>query len=154
SSKFKGCSPLKNRNGLISLKPAIAYFAYTERCKQFAEPIIIMTKNLKFILLFFVINVSGQEMNAEYLKLKKNLLESKTDLFVEFKTYCIGGEFISLDETNDCVYESPSYLFWTKDEKYYKRKFSNCDVFETIEMDNSDFIRMTLDKISEIKNAE
>jgi len=28
-SKFKGCSPLKNRNGLISLKPAIAHFAYT-----------------------------------------------------------------------------------------------------------------------------
>jgi len=31
SSKFKGCSPLQNRNGLISLKPAIAYFAYTKR---------------------------------------------------------------------------------------------------------------------------
>ena len=31
SSKFNGCSPLQNRNGLISLKPAIAYFAYTHR---------------------------------------------------------------------------------------------------------------------------
>ena len=31
SSKFKGCSPLQNRNGLISLKSAIAYFAYTQR---------------------------------------------------------------------------------------------------------------------------
>ena len=28
SSKFKGCSPLQLCNGLISLKPAIAYFAY------------------------------------------------------------------------------------------------------------------------------
>ena len=37
SSKFKGCSPLKNRNGLISLKPAIAYFAYTKRYKQAEE---------------------------------------------------------------------------------------------------------------------
>jgi hypothetical protein len=27
---FKGCSPLQNRLGLISLKPAIAYFAYTK----------------------------------------------------------------------------------------------------------------------------
>ena len=113
-----------------------------------------MTKILKFVLLFFVINVNGQEMNAEYLELKKNLLESKTDLFIEFKTDCIGGEFISLDEAKDCVYESPSYLFWTKDGKYYKRKFSNCDVFKTVEMDNSDFIRMSLAKISEIKNAE
>ena len=31
SSKFKGCSPLQSCNGLISLKPAIAYFAYTQR---------------------------------------------------------------------------------------------------------------------------
>ena len=31
SSKFKDCSPLQNRNGLIGLKSAIAYFAYTYR---------------------------------------------------------------------------------------------------------------------------
>lgn len=31
SNKFKDCNPLRNRNGLISLKPAIAYFAYTNR---------------------------------------------------------------------------------------------------------------------------
>ena len=34
SSKFKGCSPLQYCNGLISLKPAIAYFAYTKRYAQ------------------------------------------------------------------------------------------------------------------------
>jgi hypothetical protein len=34
SSNFKGCSPLQLCNGLISLKPAIAYFAYTKRCAQ------------------------------------------------------------------------------------------------------------------------
>ncbi len=27
-SKFNGCSSLQNRRGLISLKPAIAHFAY------------------------------------------------------------------------------------------------------------------------------
>lgn len=31
SSKFEVCSPLQNSNGLIGLKPAIAYFAYTKR---------------------------------------------------------------------------------------------------------------------------
>lgn len=31
SSNFKGCSPLQNYLGLIGLKPAIAYFAYTKR---------------------------------------------------------------------------------------------------------------------------
>lgn len=31
SSKFNGCSSLQLLNGLIALKPAIAYFAYTKR---------------------------------------------------------------------------------------------------------------------------
>ncbi|RKD85087.1 hypothetical protein BC643_4606 [Mangrovibacterium diazotrophicum] len=31
SSNLKGCSPLQLLNGLIGLKPAIAYFAYTQR---------------------------------------------------------------------------------------------------------------------------
>ena len=31
SNNFSDCSPLQNCNGLISLKPAIAYFAYTYR---------------------------------------------------------------------------------------------------------------------------
>jgi len=31
SSKFKGCSPLQNHNGLIGLKHAIANFAYSKR---------------------------------------------------------------------------------------------------------------------------
>ncbi len=35
SCKFKGCSPLQSCNGLISLKPAIAYFAYTNRSLRF-----------------------------------------------------------------------------------------------------------------------
>ena len=35
SSKFNGCSPFQNRYGLIVLKPAIAYFAYTKRCGEF-----------------------------------------------------------------------------------------------------------------------
>ena len=35
SSKFKGCKPLQFLNGLISLKPAIAYFAYTKRYAVF-----------------------------------------------------------------------------------------------------------------------
>ncbi len=34
SSKFNGSSPLQICNGMISLKPAIAYFAYTKRCTQ------------------------------------------------------------------------------------------------------------------------
>jgi hypothetical protein len=31
SSNLNGCSPLQNCNGLIDLKPAIDYFAYTYR---------------------------------------------------------------------------------------------------------------------------
>ena len=39
SSKFKGCSPLQLLNGLIGLKLAIAYIAYTERYKQLQKKI-------------------------------------------------------------------------------------------------------------------
>lgn len=44
SSKFKGCSPLQLLNGLIGLKPAIAYSAYTDRCVAF-EKLKWNTKN-------------------------------------------------------------------------------------------------------------
>ena len=37
SCKLNGCSPLQNRNGLISLKPAIGYFLYTKRWVQYFE---------------------------------------------------------------------------------------------------------------------
>ena len=44
-SKFNGCSPLQNCNGLIRLKHAIAYYAFTQRYGQFmrialAAPIV------------------------------------------------------------------------------------------------------------------
>ena len=38
SSKFNGCSSLQLHLGLISLKPAIAYFAYTNRYLQAKKP--------------------------------------------------------------------------------------------------------------------
>lgn len=47
SSKSKGCSPLQHRNGLISLKPAIAYFAYTQRYTQLLSAPIKHSANLK-----------------------------------------------------------------------------------------------------------
>lgn len=49
SSKFKGCSPLQNRNGLIGLKPAIAYFAYTNRYQQGEEKTATMKMNEKMV---------------------------------------------------------------------------------------------------------
>lgn len=35
SAYSSGFSPLKNCNGLISLKPANGYYSYTQRCKAF-----------------------------------------------------------------------------------------------------------------------
>jgi len=49
SSKFNGCSPLQSCNGLISLKPAIPYFAYTQRYKQ-AEKKDNDRMTMKFLL--------------------------------------------------------------------------------------------------------
>lgn len=49
SCKFKGCSPLQNCNGLISLKPAIAYIAYTKRYAQFKKKPPTQTAHLVFL---------------------------------------------------------------------------------------------------------
>lgn len=44
SSKFKGCSPLHLHLGLIGLKPAIAYFAYTKRWQP-KDSTVLIEKN-------------------------------------------------------------------------------------------------------------
>src|SRR5690606_5245037 len=64
SSKFNGCSPLQNCNGLISLKPAIAYFAYTKRCATFDQKM----RNRILTILFLAINLTifGQESKDCY----------------------------------------------------------------------------------------
>lgn len=50
SSKFNGCSPLQLLNGLISLKPAIAYFAYTYRCAAAYTDTVKHEMNIKIKL--------------------------------------------------------------------------------------------------------
>ncbi len=42
SSKFKGYSPLQLLYSLIGLKPAIAYFAYTQRYMQLKKDLHIV----------------------------------------------------------------------------------------------------------------
>ena len=104
--------------------------------------------------MFFVLNSYGQDLNSEYLELKKSLLESQTDLIVELSTYCSGMEIFNIEDSTDCVSERPFYLFWTKNGKYFKRKFSNCSIFKTIEMEKSDFLKTVNENLNGIKNAE
>ncbi len=42
SSKIKGCIPLQLCFGLTGLKPAIAYFAYTNRYSQWFNEITVL----------------------------------------------------------------------------------------------------------------
>ena len=56
SSKFKGCSPLQNCIGLISLKPAIAYFAYTKRYKPLMR--VYMKYILQISIFLLVLNIT------------------------------------------------------------------------------------------------
>lgn len=112
-------------------------------------------KNIPNLILFLlVINIYGQEKNAEYLELKTNLLNSNSELVIEFNTICFGGEFIELEDSENCVYETPFYLFWTKDGKYFKRKFSNCKIFPELEMEQSEFIEKVKTNLSKIKKSE
>ena len=113
-----------------------------------------MKKILNFVLILFVINIYGQELNTEYLELKANLLESQTELVIEYRISCIGGEFINIEDAEDFVYERPFFIFWTKNDKYFKRKFSNCKIFQELEMDHSAFIEKVKMNLNEIKHAE
>jgi hypothetical protein len=106
------------------------------------------------ILFLLVINIYGQENNAEYLELKTNLLNSNSELVIEFNTICFGGEFIELEDSENCVYERPYYLFWTKNGKYFKRKFSNCKLFPQLEMEQSEFIEKVKTNLSKIQQSE
>lgn len=113
-----------------------------------------MKRILNLILIMLVINTYGQEKNTEYLELKTNLLKSNSKLIIEFNTVCFGGEFIDFEDAENCIYERPFYLFWTKNGKYFKRKFSNCKVFSELEMEQSEFIEKIKDNLEEIKVAE
>ncbi|MDT7827653.1 hypothetical protein RQM65_03255 [Pricia sp. S334] len=81
-------------------------------------------------------------------------MESQAEFVVEFSSDCIGMEFINIENPEDCVSQRPFYLLWIKNGKYFKRKFSDCSVFKTIEMERSDFLMMSNEKLHEIKNAK
>ncbi|OBX17540.1 hypothetical protein BAA08_16150 [Bizionia sp. APA-3] len=113
-----------------------------------------MKKILNLILILFVINIYGQEVNTEYLELRTNLLESNTELVIEFNTICFGGEYLNIDDAEDCVYARPFYIFWTKNGKYFKRKFSNCKIFPESEMEQSELIDEVKKNLTKIEKAE
>ncbi len=111
-----------------------------------------MKKVLKFILFLFVINTYGQEDTSGYLKFKIELLKNKKEFVVEYSQFCIGE--IIFENKDGKICERPYYLFWSKNGKYFKRKFSNCNMFKTVEMNNSEFIKTVRENINEIKESE
>jgi hypothetical protein len=112
-----------------------------------------MKNILKFIILFlFVINNYGQEKDLEYLNFKKELLKNNKEIIIEYNQFCI-GELI-LENKDGKICERPYYLFWSKNGKYFKRKFSDCNIFNTIELKNSEFIETVKENINEIKKSE
>jgi hypothetical protein len=111
-----------------------------------------MKKILKFILFLFVINNYGQKNILGYLNLKTELLKNKKELVIEYSQFCIGE--IIMENKDGKICETPYYLFWSKNGKYFKRKFSNCHKFNTVEMKNSEFIETVKENINEIKESE
>jgi hypothetical protein len=112
-----------------------------------------MKNLLKFIILFLsIINNYGQEKSLEYLNLKTELLKNEKVFVVEYSQFC-NGEMI-LPNKDGIICERPYYLFWSKSGKYFKRKFSNCHKFNTVEMKNSEFIETVKENINEIKESE
>jgi hypothetical protein len=112
-----------------------------------------MKNILKIAILFLsVINNYGQEKSLEYLNFKTELLRNKKVFILEYSQFC-NGEMI-LPNKDGVICEKPYFLFWSEDEKYFKRKFSNCNTFNTREMKNSEFIETVKENINEIKESE
>ncbi len=112
-----------------------------------------MKNILKIVVLFLsVINNYGQEKSLEYLNFKTELLRNKKVVIVEYSQFC-NGEMI-LPNKDGVICEKPYFLFWSKNGKYFKRKFSNCNTFNTQEMNNSEFIETVNENINEIKESE
>ncbi|MBU3011125.1 hypothetical protein KO506_06905 [Polaribacter vadi] len=112
-----------------------------------------MKNILKFIILFLsVINNYGQEKSLEYLNFKSELLNNKKEIIIEYSQFCI-GELI-LENKDGKICERPYYLFWSKNGKYFKRKFSDCNIFNSIELKNPEFIETVKEHINEIKDSE
>lgn len=111
-----------------------------------------MKKILNFTSLLFIINIFGQELNTDYLELRTKLLKAKKEIVVEFNTKCIGEIILDFEGGENCG--KPYYLFWSKNDQYFKRKFSDCKIFPKIKMDNSKFINTIKNNLSEIKKSE
>lgn len=73
-SKFKGCSPRQFRIGLISLKSAIAYFAYTHRYHQLN--LNTMKNIIYFITVLFTLSCTPEE---EHIKTASDSLTLSID---------------------------------------------------------------------------
>lgn len=80
SSNFKGCSPLQNCNSLISLKPEIAYFAYTNRYRQLFNKIKMFSimKKVQIFILVILGSISLRAQESIFNALPFNIVVGKT----------------------------------------------------------------------------
>jgi hypothetical protein len=112
-SKFNSCSPLQNRNGLISLKPSIAYFAYTFRYKLtvivFLASIQIVNCQPDTVSLQLISNYNSWGWDA--LVIKNNLI---TASFVP----SMGGNMLQYDFGTDTFLILNSLLFGQEFDPY------------------------------------
>lgn len=109
-----------------------------------------MIKNVLYIILLTITSLGySQNIYSESSEFVKNLLASNTDLVVEYKYHCNGAPII-----DNCKSESPIYILWTKNNKYYKRKFSKCNIHPIVEIKTSNFLTITQKHIDEINDSK
>jgi len=113
-----------------------------------------MIKSILFILTLIMTYTNySQNSGNDYAEFSKNLTAVNTELIVKYVYYCNGESFFPND-INDCKNESPTYVLWIKDNKYYKRKFSDCKIHPTTEVGISDFLTTVRENIDIIKDTE
>ena len=140
SSIFKACSPLQHHNGLISLKPAIAYFAYTcPLCARLSVILANQQKNASF-------NFITKDM---YDRFKPYQLVKLTDFTFEPTRFEVWqkGQMINSGETKCSISMKmlqPSEI----NPSCIKANFENNNISEEIESESAfDFIFTMSDRI-------
>jgi len=148
SSKFKGYSPLQLLNGLIGLKPAIAYFAYTQLVLNLTMKKGILIFIVFFLVGFLVLYILPIEVTHSRELKRGNILIENIENYVNetgkipeshnwetlrslgFMEDEMETAYPEIRQINDSTYEliftigfDPPYLMWNSQERIWKDDF-------------------------------
>jgi hypothetical protein len=108
-----------------------------------------------FLLFFGTFGfVFSQDVDNKIETKKQELSKNKVDTFIIYSVNCITGWRTYKPKKDSCYLMETKRLFWVKNGLFYKQKFTNCETYKEEKLETSNFLKVVLDNIDSIKNAE